>query len=250
MKIESFDVRSILVPMKPHRTASGVVTASPLVLLSVHTDEGLVGSSVIFTYTPAAQRPCAELMRNCEALVVGQDLAPAAVFDSLKYYGGIGFDRVLKTARAAESWAKAGAKGVKAKIGYPELRDDIAVVRAMRSAVGPDVAIMVDYNQSLDVAEAERRVRALDAEGLEWIEEPVLAHDFGALARLAAVTATPMQAGENWWGALDFRHALESGVSELMMLDVMKCGGVTGWMRIAAMAHVRSIPVSNPCGRR
>src|SRR5688572_22461054 len=83
MKIESFKVRTVLVPMTPHRSASGVVTASPLVLLSVRTDEGITGNSVIFTYTPAAQKPCADLMRNCEALVAGQELAPAAIFDAL-----------------------------------------------------------------------------------------------------------------------------------------------------------------------
>ncbi len=292
MKIQSFDVRTVLVPMTPHRTASGVVTASPLVLLRVRTDSGEVGSSMIFTYTPAAQKPCADLIRNCEALVAGQELAPSAIFDALnvrfrllgahglvamaisaidmalwdalarskqmslhallgaksrplRFYGGIGFDGVLDSARTAEFWAKSGARGVKAKIGYPRLKDDIDVIRAMRAAVGPDVAIMVDYNQSLDVVEAERRVRALDCEGLEWIEEPVLAHDFAALARLGELSATPLQAGENWWGPLDFRHAIDSGSRELLMIDPMKGGGVTGWMRIAALAQSRSMPVSN-----
>ena len=73
MKIISFNVRCVRVPMpEPHRTASGVIEASPLVLLSVLTDEGVQGHSMIFTYTPAALKPTAELMKNMEPLVAGQ----------------------------------------------------------------------------------------------------------------------------------------------------------------------------------
>jgi mandelate racemase len=292
MKITRLDVRSVRVPMPPHRTASGVVEASPLVLLTVHTDAGVQGHSITFTYTPAALQPTAELMRNCEALVQGQPLAPATLWDQLharfrllgtqglvgmalagidmalwdalaraqglplhallgaaarpvRAYGGVGFDGVTGSAQAAEAWARQGLRGVKAKIGYPTLEEDVAVVRAMREAVGPGVALMVDYNQSLDPTEAQRRLRALDAEGLHWIEEPVLAHDYAALVSLAQATATPLQAGENWWGPLDFRHAFNAGVRDHVMPDVMKGGGVTGWLRIAAMAQVYGTPLSS-----
>jgi mandelate racemase len=160
-------------------------------------------------------------------------------------YGGIGYDGVEGSARAAEAWAKQGLRGVKAKVGYPSVEDDIAVVRAIRAAVGPQLAIMVDYNQSLSPAEAERRLHALDTEGLAWIEEPILAHDFAGFARLADRTRTPLQAGENWWGPLDFRHALDAGVRDQLMPDMMKAGGVTGWMRIAAMTQACGVPVSS-----
>jgi mandelate racemase len=163
----------------------------------------------------------------------------------VRAYGGVGFDGETGSAAAAEAWAKKGFAGVKAKIGYPSVAQDIAVVRAMRAAVGPKVCIMVDYNQSLSPVQAEARLHALDAEGLTWIEEPVLAHDYASLASLAGKTATALQAGENWWGPLDFRHALNAGVRDLLMPDVMKCGGVTGWQRVAAMAQVYGIPLSS-----
>jgi mandelate racemase len=115
----------------------------------------------------------------------------------------------------------------------------------MRDAVGPSVAIMVDYNQCLTPAEAVQRMRALDDEGLTWVEEPTLAHDHAGHARIAREARTPIQCGENWWGTLDLRHALEAQASDLVMLDVMKIGGVTGWMRGAALAHVSGIPVSS-----
>jgi mandelate racemase len=91
-------------------------------------------------------------------------------------YGGVGFDGVEGSARAAEQWARRGFRAVKAKIGYPTLEEDLAVVRAMRSAVGPGVQLMVDYNQSLSPVEASRRLRALDDEGLAWLCATRTAH--------------------------------------------------------------------------
>ena len=293
MKIESFRVRCVSVPMRePHRTASGVIAASPLVLLSISTDEGAQGHAIVFTYTPAALKPTGELIKNIEPLVVGQPLAPASIAHQLQArfrllgtqglvgmalagidmalwdaqaraqgvqlhqllgarskplacYGGIGYDGERDSALAAEVWARQGFKGVKAKIGYPTLAEDIAVIRAMRNAVGPGVALMVDYNQSLSPLEARARLAALDAEGLAWVEEPVLAHDYAAFVDLARHAKTPLQAGENWWGPLDFRHAFDAGVREHVMPDVMKCGGVTGWMAVAAMAQVYGTQVSS-----
>jgi mandelate racemase len=293
MKITSFRVRSVNVPMRePHRTASGVIAASPLVLLSIATDEGVEGHSVVFTYTPAALKPAAELIRNLEPLVAGQPLAPAslheqlharfrllgtqglvgmalagidmALWDALSRsrgealhatlgaarkpvacYGGVGYDGERESARAAEAWAKQGMKGVKAKIGYPTLAEDLAVIRAMKSAVGEGVAVMVDYNQSLAPVEARKRLEVLDAEGLTWVEEPVLAHDFAAFVELADRAKTPLQAGENWWGPLDFRQAFDAGVREHVMPDVMKCGGATGWMTIAGMAQTHGAQISS-----
>lgn len=293
MKITALSIRCVQVPMaEPHRTASGVIERSPLVLLSLATDQGVQGHSITFTYSPAALKPTADLMRNLEPLLVGQALAPGALWEQLhgrfrllgtqglvgmalagidmalwdamaraqglplhallggapkpvRCYGGIGFDGERDCARAAERWARQGLPGIKAKIGYPTLEEDLAVVRAMRSAVGPQVAIMADYNQSLSPTEAQRRLQALDGEGLAWIEEPVLAHDYAALVRLAQQTRTPLQAGENWWGPLDFRHAFNAGVRDNVMPDVMKGGGVSGWLRISAMAEVYGTPASS-----
>jgi mandelate racemase len=160
-------------------------------------------------------------------------------------YGAVGYDGVEGSARTAAFWAKKGFTGIKAKIGYPTRAEDLAVVRAMRSAVGPDVAILVDYNQSLTPTEAIERVRELDGEGLVWVEEPTLAHDYAGHARIAQAAATPIQCGENWWGVLDLQHALDAGASDYVMPDVMKIGGVTGWTRAAALAAARNVRVSN-----
>jgi mandelate racemase len=277
---------------EPHRTASGIITESPLVLTDVVTDTGIRGRSMIFTYTPAALKPTADLIRNLESLVKGEALAPAeveqklarlfrllgaqglvgmalaaidmALWDALarvhglslvrllggvekpvRPYGAVGYDGVEGCARGAEGWAKRGFSGVKAKIGYPTVQEDLAVVRAMRSAAGTDVAIMVDYNQCLTPAEAVERLRVLDGEGLTWVEEPTLAHDYSGHAFVAREARTPIQCGENWWGLLDMQHAIEAQASDYVMPDVMKIGGVTGWLRAASLAQAKGLRVSN-----
>jgi mandelate racemase len=159
-------------------------------------------------------------------------------------YGAVGFDGAKASAKSAEDWARRGFRGVKAKIGYHTAAEDVEVVRAIRSAVGPDVAIMVDYNQSLTPAEAIERLRAVDDLGLAWIEEPTLAHDYQSHARIAAAIRTPIQCGENWWGVLDMRHAIEAGASDYMMPEVMKIGGVTGWMQAAALGAAHGVRIS------
>jgi len=291
--IQAFSVRAVRVPMtEPHQTASGVITESPLVLTDVLTDTGISGHSMVFTYTPAALKPTAELIQNCEALVQGEALAPVdiehklatrfrllgtqglvgmalaaidmALWDALarvhsmplvrllggvekpvRPYGAVGYDGVAGCAKAAERWATRGFTGIKAKIGYPTVHEDVAVVRAMRQAAGVDMHIMVDYNQCLTPTEAVERLRVLDDEGLTWVEEPTLAHDYAGHALVAREARTPIQCGENWWGTVDMQHAIEARASDLVMPDVMKIGGVTGWLRAATLAHARGLRVSN-----
>ena len=291
--IQGFRVRAVRVPMtEPHKTASGVITESPLVLTDVVTDAGISGHSIVFTYTPAALKPTAELIQNFETLVKGEVLAPVdieqrlakrfrllgtqglvgialaaidmALWDALarvhgiplvrllggvekpvRPYGAVGYDGVEGCAKAAERWATQGFTGIKAKIGYPNVQEDVAVVRAMRKAAGNDMVIMVDYNQCLTPIEAVERLRVLDNEGLTWVEEPTLAHDYAGHALVAREARTPIQCGENWWGTLDMRHAIEAQASDFVMPDVMKIGGVTGWLRAAALAQAKGIPVSN-----
>ena len=104
---------------------------------------------------------------------------------------------------------------------------------------------MVDYNQSLTPAEAIERLRRLDDEGLAWFEEPTLAHDYQGHARIARELNTPVQCGENWWGPLDVRQAIEAQASDYVMVDVMKIGGVTGWLHASSLAAAHGIPLSS-----
>jgi mandelate racemase len=104
---------------------------------------------------------------------------------------------------------------------------------------------MVDYNQCLSPVQAVHRGRALDGEGLGWIEEPTTAEDYAGLAQVARALHTPVQAGENWWGALEFTKAIAAGASDLLMPDVMKVGGISGWLEVAALATAADLPLSS-----
>jgi mandelate racemase len=283
--------------MHPHKTASGTVSESPLVLVDVVTDQSVVGHGIVFTYTTAALKPTAELVQDLAPLIEGEDLAPAAIeqklarrfrllgtqglvgmalagidmalWDALARahnislvsllggsarpvpaYGAVGYDGEMESAKVAEDWVRQGFTGIKAKIGYATVAEDLAVIRAMRSATGRDVAIMVDYNQSLTPADAVERLRHVEDEGLTWIEEPTLAHDYQGHARIAREIRTPLQCGENWWGVRDMQHAIEAGASDYMMPDVMKIGGMTGWMRAAGWARLTAFAFRAICGRR
>lgn len=184
-----------------------------------------------------------------DALARSQGLALVTLLGGsprpVRAYGAVGYDGAARSAEIAEAWAARGFTGVKAKIGYPTVAGDLEVIRAIRKAAGDQVAIMVDYNQSLTPAEAIARLRVIDAEGLEWVEEPTMAHDFVGHASVAREARTPIQCGENWWGVQDLQHAIDAGASDYMMPDVMKIGGVTGWLRAAALAAPRGIRLSN-----
>lgn len=148
---------------------------------------------------------------------------------------------VQRATRARE----AGFKAIKTKIGYATLDEDLRIVRALRRAIGPDVQLMVDYNQGLSVPEAQRRVRALEAEGVAWVEEPTLQEDWAGHASIRAKSGLPIQLGENWCGPGEMAKALQAGACDLAMPDAMKIGGVTGWLRAAALAQEYGVPMSS-----
>lgn len=163
----------------------------------------------------------------------------------VRVYGAVGYDGEAESARVAERWAKLGVTAVKAKIGYPTVAEDRRVIRAIRAAVGEQMAVLVDYNQSLTPREAILRIRTLEEETLTWVEEPVHSHDFSGHAEVAREVETPLQAGENWWGPRDFKTAIDARATDYLMADVMKVGGVTGWLEVAAMASARGLQMSN-----
>lgn len=171
--------------------------------------------------------------------LLGGEEKPIPSYHSLGMAGPDGAAR-----EAAES-KKLGFRCVKYKVGYQQVEQDRAVIQAGRSEAGDDLQVMVDYNQSLSVAEAIRRVQFLEEEELVWVEEPTRADDFSGHARIAAECRTPIQIGENLWGPHDLTKSLSAGASDFVMLDVMRIGGITGWIRAIGQLQAKGLPVSS-----
>ncbi|MCG8358843.1 MAG: hypothetical protein MI920_25020 [Kiloniellales bacterium] len=136
-----------------------------------------------------------------------------------------------------------GFTAIKIKIGDGDLRKDVETVAAVRDIVGDSVGLMVDFNQSQSVPEAIRRIERLSPYDLLWAEEPVPAEDLDGHAKVRAAVPVSIQTGENWWFPQDMAKAIAAGAGDLAMPDVMKIGGVTGWLE--ALARAASLPVSS-----
>ena len=173
------------------------------------------------------------------ARLLGGTAAPLRAYDS---YGII--EPRDDEAAIRDSLAR-GFRGIKIKLGDGAVERDEATVKAVRGMIGPDIALMVDFNQSLDPPEACRRIERLARYDLHWVEEPVPHEDLVGHARVRARTGARIQTGENWWFPRDMAKAVAMGSSDFAMLDVMKIGGVTGWLRAAGQAEAASLPVSS-----
>jgi len=159
---------------------------------------------------------------------------------------GLGIMPLDRLAREASELVAEGFRAVKLRLGRREATDDLAALRAVKEAIGADVTLMVDFNQALTVAEAIRRGRMIDDEGgVYWIEEPIRADDFAGAARVAREVATPIQLGENFMGSEQMAQALAAGACDYVMPDAERIGGVTGWLRAAALAQAAGIEMSS-----
>src|SRR5689334_19767254 len=138
-----------------------------------------------------------------------------------------------------------GFHAVKLRLGYETLARDRAALRAVRKRLPDDIAIMADYNQALTIEEALERGRALDGEGLAWIEEPIAHDDYAGCARIAHALATPIQIGENFAGPNAMEAAIAAHAADYMMPDLMRIGGVSAWLRVASLAAGADIPLSS-----
>ena len=159
---------------------------------------------------------------------------------------GLGLLPLKELARAATGLLKGGFTAVKLRLGRPDARADLAALRTVKKALGPGVTLMTDFNQGLSVAEAIRRGRMIDEEGgVYWIEEPVRADDFSGCRLVRSEVRTPIQIGENFMGPEQMAQALAAGASDYVMPDLERIGGVTGWMRAAALAQGAGVEMSS-----
>jgi len=176
------------------------------------------------------------------ARLLGAAPRPVPAYNS----NGLGILPLRDLEREAVALVEEGFRAVKLRLGRQDASQDMESLRAVKRVIGSNIVLMVDFNQSLTVAEAIRRGRMIDDEGgVYWIEEPVRADDFAGCARVAREVATPIQIGENFMGPEQMAQALAAGACDYAMPDAQRIGGVTGWMRAAALAQGAGMEMSS-----
>jgi len=295
LTLERIEARAVVLKLeRPVVARIATITDWPLILIDLHTAEGVVGRSYLEPYLAKSLRTLVPAMRDLGEALKGRRIAPHELFDaarkSLHFVGYEGLSMIAVSGLDMAAWdalAKAagmplcvllggsvgsvpaynsnglwlkppaevaeeapvlrdegGFRGLKLRLGRDRLADDLATIAAVRDAVGPDMALMVDFNQGLHIGEALERCHAIDDLGLAWIEEPLVYDNLRGHAQLAQELKTPIQIGENFYGPRALYTALEMKACDYVMPDFMRIGGVTGWLRAAAIAGAAGIPVS------
>ncbi|MFT5176112.1 MAG: mandelate racemase [Gammaproteobacteria bacterium] len=295
LTLRSLTVRPLILKLeRPIVARIATMAQWPLILIDLHTEEGLVGRSYLEPYTPKAMKYLVPALNDLGEMLKGQRVSPIDLYTlarkSLHFVGYEGLSMIAVSGFDMAAWdalakaagqplctllggsigpvraynsnglwlkdpaeladealslrAEGGFGGLKLRLGRERIRDDLGAIDAVRDAVGEDVELMIDYNQGLDFAEALQRCRLIDDLGLAWIEEPIVYDNYDGYRRLSADLKTPIQMGENFYGPRELYKALQKDACDLVMPDFMRIGGVTGWMRAAAIAGVAGIPMS------
>lgn len=295
LHVSGIQTRFVKVPMRfPLGTSAARVTEAPLLLIDLHTKEGVVGRCYLFCYRDSGARAITDVLHEAAGLIeglavipsrIGEFLArrytllgvtgvvrmalaaidimlwdtlaiaanmPLATFlggslDPLPAYNsdGLGLMPARDAAKEAIKLLEPGFNAVKLRLGHPDSRMDLEVARDVRAAIGDSAYLMVDYNQALTVPDAVRRGFELRDLNIYWLEEQIRHGDLQGYAQIARQLSIPVQLGENLDGPDSVMDALSANAMDYLMLDVARIGGVTGWLRGAAIAAARGVPVSS-----
>ncbi len=291
----SITARPVVLKLKrPVVARIATITDWPLILIDLHTEEGVVGRSYLEPYAVKTMKYLIPALRDFGEMLKCRKVAPLELYEaarrSLHFVGYQGLSMIAVSGLDMAAWdalAKAagmplcvllggsvgpvkaynsnglwlqepeavaaeaielrdegGFSGLKLRLGRERVRDDLATLRAVRQAVGEDMQLMVDFNQGLDLGEALLRCHTIDDFGLAWIEEPIVYDNLDGYIQLAAELKTPIQIGENFYGPRDLHRALQSKACDYGMPDFMRIGGLTGWLRSAAIAGTAGVPIS------
>ena len=295
LTLRSVELRPVSIPLKrPVVSKVGRFDRWPLILIDLHTEEGIVGRSYLEPYLERSMRYLVPAIRDLAEARKGRPIAPLDDFRTgraeLNLIGLEGASMIAVSGLDMAAWdalakaanlplavflggslapvpaynsnglwltpvdelgeqatallAEGEFQGLKLRLGRERLADDIAAIRAVRDAVGEDVKLMVDFNQGLTLGDALHRCHALDDQGLYWLEEPIAYDNLAGYAQLTRELETPVQLGENFYGLRALLQAIRAGAGDYVMPDLMRIGGVTGWLRAAAIAGAAGVEVS------
>jgi L-alanine-DL-glutamate epimerase-like enolase superfamily enzyme len=169
--------------------------------------------------------------------------------DRVPTYASGALRRGLTDDQAQEAASRLIAKGFNqmktqmALPGNPTPADEVRRVQVIRDVIGPDVKLMCDINQRWRPEQAiDIGIRANDV-GLFWLEDVTAADDYQGLARVTDALSTPIAGGEYLWGIAPFRQMIEARSVNVPMIDILRVGGVSQWMKVAGMAEAFNLPV-------
>lgn len=177
------------------------------------------------------------------ATLVGGARSTVPVYASGALSRNASLDQLLK---AAGTLRERGWKQMKTQLALPgetTVTKEVERIRKLRELLGDDVDLMCDINQGWDVRQAISIGRRIEEFGLYWLEDVVACDDYAGHASVTAALDTPTAAGEYVFGIVPFRHMFEARAVDIAMLDVMRTGGISGWLKIAAMAEAFNLPV-------
>ena len=174
-------------------------------------------------------------------LLAGGARSRVPLYDTEGGWLQLSIDELVSGARES---ADRGWPGVKIKVGKSSAHEDMERLRAVRAAIGPDLHLMVDANQSMAYPEAKRRARLFEEIDVFWFEEPLPAEDITGHALLAASTSLPIAVGESLYSASHFREYLAAGAAGIVQVDVARIGGITPWLKTAHLAEAFNVKVA------
>jgi L-alanine-DL-glutamate epimerase-like enolase superfamily enzyme len=160
------------------------------------------------------------------------------------YAGGVslGYQPPAQLIDEARKSTDAGYKAIKLRVGDAPAKD-IERMRAVRKALGDELAILTDANIGYRVEDVRRVMPAMDELAIGWLEEPFPAHDYRSYREARSFGRTPLAAGENHYTRFEFDRVIEDGAITILQPDLSKCGGITEALRIAALASAWKLPI-------
>jgi L-alanine-DL-glutamate epimerase-like enolase superfamily enzyme len=176
------------------------------------------------------------------AHLLGACRAAVPTYASGGLWLGSSIDALQKEARA---FVERGFRAMKTRVGPTDPEQMVARVAAVREAIGPDIALMVDANQQMSVKQAIRIGRMMEELNLTWFEEPVICHDHAGEARIRAALDTPIASGETVYTHRGVLGMLQAGSCDVMMPDLQRMGGPSEFLKAGHLCEAFHIPCSS-----
>ncbi len=172
---------------------------------------------------------------------LGGNIKPIKTYNSR----GLWLIEIQNIAKEAEILRNEGNfSALKLRIGRDSNKLDEEAFKEVKKGAGEDILILSDYNQCFTAKEAYRRCKELDDIGFFWFEEPIKFNEYTNLAKICRNINTPITIGENFHGISDLLEAIRNDACDMIMPDLMRIGGVSNWLKLAAIAEAYNIEVS------